>query len=325
VRVLGYGRLALAALLLACAAPAAAQSDAWPQRTVRLVVPSPGGGGIDLLARMLSQRLAPVWGRPVVVENRPGANSIIGAMEVARAAPDGHTLLLASDAVFTLNPHLYADLPYDPLKDFAPVTQLVTFLQCLVAHPSAQAATLAELVAVARSKPGSLSYSSAGTGSASQLLSELLARKYDIELLHVPYKGFAPAVSAVVSGEVQLSWAGVLSVRSHVAAGRLRAIGFSSPQRSPLMPDVPTLAEQGASELVLLQWFGLFAPAATPAAVVERLHRDVAQLAAQPEVRDAEMLARGYEPTLLAPASFAALLRRELDERGALVRRTIRK
>jgi tripartite-type tricarboxylate transporter receptor subunit TctC len=325
VRALGYARLALAALLVTCAAPAVAESEAWPQRTVRLIVPSPGGSGIDLLARMLAQRLAPVWGRPVVVENKPGANSIIGATEVARAAPDGHTLLFASDAVFTLNPHLYADLPYDPLKDFAPVIQLVNFSQCLVAHPGIQATNLAELVAAARARPGSLNYSSAGTGSVAQLLSELLAKKYDVELLHVPYKGFAPAASAVVSGEVQLTWAGVLSVRSHVAAGRLRAIGFASARRAPLMPDVPTLAEQGAPEFDLLLWFGLFAPAATPPALVERLHRDVARLAALPEVRDTELLARGYEPSLLAPAPFAALLRREYDERGVLVRRTIRK
>jgi tripartite-type tricarboxylate transporter receptor subunit TctC len=227
--------------------------------------------------------------------------------------------------VFTLNPHLYADLSYDPLKDFAPVTQLVTFSQCLVAHAGVPAANLAELIALARSKPGGLSYSSAGTGSVAQLLSETLGKKYAVELLHVPYKGFTPSLAATLSGEVNLTWAGVQSIRTHVAAGRLSAIGFAAARRSVQMPEVPTLAEQGAPELDLTLWFGLFAPARTPPRLVERLYRDVASLAALPEVRDTELLARGYEPSLLAPVPFAALLQREHAERGVLVRRAITK
>lgn len=316
-------RESLILILAIAATPVQAQPPVWPERAVRLVVPSPGGSGIDLLARMLALRLATHWGKPVIVENRAGANSIIGTHAVARSAPDGHTLLFCSDATFTLNPHLYAKLPYDPFNDFVPITQVVTFAQLLVAHPQAGAGNFAELVAAARANPGAITYASAGTGSVAHLMSELLKRKAGIDLLHVPYNGFAPALNAVISGEASVTWAGIFSTRSHVHAGRLRAIGVASPRRSRFMPEVPTFPELGIPELDIALWFGLFAPAATPSTVVDTIYRDVARLIAEPEVRDKEFIARAYEPSGLAPSRFAELIRREFADRLAMVRMSI--
>jgi tripartite-type tricarboxylate transporter receptor subunit TctC len=310
------GLAAVAPLL----APNARAQPAWPARTVRIVVPSPPGSGIDMLARMLAQRLAPAWGQAVVVDNRAGANSLIGAEAVAHAAPDGYTLLFASDVTFTLNPHLYRKLPYDPLRDFVPVVQVATFRQVLVAHPSLNARTLADVIAAARARPGMVSYASFGVGSTAHLLSELLARQAGIDLLHVPYKGIGPAVAAVVAGEAMLTWAGVYSTAAHVRAERLRGIAIAAPRRSPLLPDVPSAAEAGYPILDLTSWFGLFAPAATPSAIVARVQRDVAHVLADAQVDAQELRARGYESGTLAGAAFAARIRQELEARAALVR-----
>ena len=326
-------RLALAAAALAVAAgTASAQSSApagpaargepWPARTVRIVVPSPGGTGIDAVARALAQRLAQRWANPVIVDNRPGANSLVGTEIVARAAPDGYTLLFASDSTFTVNPHLYAQLPYDPLADFAPVAQIVTFHQLLVAHPSLGAATVRQFVARARAQPGQVTYASFGVGSAPHLLSELLQRETRTDLLHVPYKGLGPAVAAVLSGEATLTWAGVHSTQAHVEAGRLTALAIAAPARSPLLPDVPTFAELGHPTITYTLWFGLFAPAATPRPLVAQIARDVGDLLADAGFVERELRARGYEPSALATDRFAAHLRREHAARATLVKQS---
>ncbi|MFO1314821.1 MAG: tripartite tricarboxylate transporter substrate binding protein [Burkholderiales bacterium] len=301
-------------------AAAAGGEKAWPTRTVRIVVPSPGGTGIDAVARMLAQRLAALWDGPVIVDNRPGANSLIGTELVARAAPDGYTLLFASDSTFTVNPHLYASLPYDPLRDFAPVAQIVTFRQLLVAHPSLGATTLAQMIARARADPGRVTYASFGVGSSSHLLSELLRSETRTDLLHVPYKGIGPAVAAVLAGEAMLTWAGVYSTQAHVEAGRLRALGIAAPSRSPLLPDVPTFAELGYPGIDYTLWFGLFAPAATPRPLVERIERDVVRILADPVVAERELRAKGYEPSGLGTDRFAARLKHEHAARAALVK-----
>lgn len=319
---------AFAAAAFALAAGAAhAQSPApvaggepWPARTVRIVVPSPGGTGIDAVARMLAQRLAQLWAAPVIVDNRPGANSLVGTEQVARAAPDGYTLLFASDSTFTVNPHLYARLPYDPLHDFAAIAQIVTFHQLLVAHPSLGAATVAQLTERARAQPGRVTYASFGVGSSSHLLSELLRSETRTELLHVPYKGLGPAVAAVLSGEAMLTWAGVYSTQAHVEAGRLRALGIAAPARSAFLPAVPTFAEQGYPAIDYTLWFGLFAPAATPQPLVERIARDVGGILADPEVVERDLRAKGYEPSRLATGRFAAHVQREHAARAALVK-----
>lgn len=299
-----------------------ATSVPWPARTVTLVVPSPPGSGIDAVARMLAQHLAATWRQPVVVANRPGANSLVGAEAVARAAPDGYTLLFASDSTFTVNPHLYASLPYDPLRDFVAVAQVATFHQLLVAHPGAGADSLPALIATARAQPGTLTYASFGTGSAAHLLSELLRREAALDLLHVPYKGLAQAVAAVVAGEATLTWAGVYSTEAHVRAGRLRALAVAAPVRSPFLPDVPTFAELGYPAIRYTLWYGLFAPAATPRALVDRMHGDVAALLADPDIARRELRAHGYEPSSLTPAQFGDALRREHAARAILVERS---
>ena len=269
---------------------------------------------------MLAQRLAAKWGESVVVENRPGANSIIGTEAVARAAPDGYTLLFASDSTFTVNPHLYTKLPYDALRDFAPIAQIVTFHQLLVAHPSTGTRAFTELVALARAKPGYVTYASFGTGSASHLLSSLLMSQTRTDMLHVPYKGIAQAVAAVLAGESMVTWAGVYSTQAHVKAGRLQALVIAARERAVSLPDVPTFAELGYPDIDYTLWFGLFAPAATPRPLVERIYQDVARILADPEVRDRELRTKAYEPSGLAPDTFADHLRREFSARAELVK-----
>ena len=306
----------------AAQAPAAATqaAQAWPAKPVRVIVAQAAGSGIDVLARMLAQRLSVQWAGPVVVDNRPGANSVVGTELVARSSPDGHTLLCASDVTFTINPHLYAKLPFDPVADFAPITQLVTLSQLLVAHSSVQANSVAELIALARTQPGAITYSSWGAGSPAHLLMETLKSKAGMDMLHVPYKGIVQAVTAVVTGETMLSWAGVNATQNHIRGGKLKALSVTAPRRSPLMPDVPTVAELGYPELEYMVWFGLLAPAGIPQPLIDRIHRDVARILLDPEVRKKELLSRGYEPSAIDPDQFAALIRRESAQRQVMVK-----
>lgn len=297
-----------------------AHAQIWPDRPVRLVVPSSSGSGIDVIARLFAQRLAIEWGGPVAVENRAGANSIIGAEFVARSAADGHTLLFASDSTFTLNPHIYAKLPYDPVADFKPLAQVVTFHQVLVAHPSLPAESLGELIAVAKRSPGAITYASWGAGSQGHLLSELLKRRAAIDLLHVPYKGFAPALAAVAAGETKLTWAGVFSSAPLVRSGRLRAIGIAGPTRSSFLPDVPTFAELGLPELEYTLWFGFFAPMAIRDELAMRIAADIGKLLQDPQLRRDELIARGYEPSGAGPRAFASIIASELQRRAAITR-----
>ncbi len=315
---------ALLVLILFLSANAFAQgaNEPWPARTVQIVVPSASGSGFDLLARALAERLASRWGQPVVVTNRPGANSIIGTEFVANAAPDGYTLLLTSDPAITVNPHLYAKLPYDPLRDLVPVAQVSTSHQFLVAHRSLAARTLAELVAVAREHPGKFTYASFGMGSAPHLTGERMKREAGIDLLHVPYRGVPQSVSAVASGEATITFAGVFSALPHVQSGALVPIAFAGERRSPLLPDVPTFIELGYPSLVYTVWYGVFAPAGTPSTLVSLIHRDIAAVIAEPEFRDRELLARGYEPSSLTPAQFREFIVREHAARAELVRRS---
>jgi len=310
-------RVLLVALLLA---GSSAHAQSWPASPVRLVVPLPPGSGSDLLARGLGQRLQSIWGQPVVVDNRPGGNMIIGTDAVAKAAPDGHTLLFGIDTSFTVNPHLYAKLPYDAVRSFQPVTHLTSFGVMLVANPSLPANNVAELVALAKKQPGKISYSSIGAGSQMHLLSAMLENKAGIELLHVPYKGIPQMSLAVLTGEVQLTWVGVFTTLPQVQAGKLKALGYSASTRSKLMPDVPTVAEQGYPDVEMSVWYGLLAPAGTPRALVDRIHADVVKVMNEPEFREKEMLAKGYEPSGLGPEEFAALMSKESRQRAVMVK-----
>lgn len=314
------------ALLLACAglamaAPSLAQLPAWPSRTVRIVVPYAPGGGVDLLARQLGERLQGRWRQAVVVENKPGGSTVIGAMQVAKAAADGHTLLLTSEATITSNPFLFSNLAYDPERDFAPISRIASLPQMVVAHGGTGVKSWAEVVRQSKARPNSLNYASYGSGSLPHLLFEGLSRLAGIELTAVPYAGIAPAVMATSTGEVQLTLAGVPSALPHIQAGRLLPLAVAASSRLASLPGVPTLAELGLGAADPGEsWFGLFAPAATPAEVVRQIHADLADIA-----RDRAFLAtaftnRGYEPVFSSPESFRQFIAMDMQRKATLIR-----
>src|SRR6185295_3939109 len=279
-------RLLLALLLcLPCFA-----AQAWPDKPVRIVVAYPPGGGIDVMARQIAEKLTSQWGQSVVVENRPGANTIIAADAVAKAPADGTTLLMTTDATFSINPHLYAKLPYDAERDFVPVTMLVLLQQLLVAHPSLPADTLPDLIKLAKAKPGAIRYASYGSGSQPHLSGEMLKYKAGIDLLHVPYKGISLAVPAVMANEVELTFAGIATSMGPLKAGRIKAIAIGGAQRSPLLPQVPTFAELGFPEVETHAWFGLFMPAGSPRVAVTRIHSDTRAILQDPEFRQKQLI-----------------------------------
>ena len=294
--------------------------NAWPLKPVRIVVAYPAGGGIDVMARQLAGKLSGPWGQPVVVENKPGANTIVAADAAAKAARDGHTILFTTDATFSINPHLYAKLPYDAERDFIPVTMLVLLQQMLVAHPSLQANTLEELIRLAKAKPGSINYASYGSGSQPHLSGEMLKHKAGIDLVHVPYKGISLAVPAVIAGEVQLTFSGIASGMGPLRAGRIKAIAIGGKSRSPLLPQLPTFAELGYPEVETHAWFGLFLPAGSPQEAVSRIHADVRRILDEPEFRQKQLIDRGYEVVGSSPDEFAAYIKRDSESRQRAVK-----
>ena len=285
-----------------------ATSARYPAKPVRIVVPYPPGGGIDIMARLIGERLSQRWGQPVLIDNRPGGGTILAADAVAKAAPDGYTLMLTTDATMTINPHLYARLPYDPVKDFVPVTQLVLLNQLLLANPALPASTLADMVAYARAHPGKLSYASYGSGSQPHLAMEMLKNQAGIDILHVPYKGIPQAVPAALANEVQMTFSGAASSQAHIKAGKLKALAVGGKTRLALLPDVPTFTESGFPDVPANAWFGLFAPAGTPPAVIERLHTDLAQILKDPEFVQKEIVGKGYELVVSTPREFVGFL-----------------
>ncbi len=305
--------------LLACFA-GGAQAQAWPAKPVRVVVAYPPGGGIDVMARQIADRLTPVWGQPVVVENKPGANTIVAADAVAKSAPDGTTVLMTTDATFSINPHLYARLPYDAQRDFMPVTMLVLLQQLLVANPSLPANTLEELIKLAKAKPGAINYASYGSGSQPHLSGEMLKYKAGIDLVHVPYKGISLAVPAVMSGEVQLTFAGIATSSAPLKAGRIKALAIGGAARSPLFPQVPTFTELGYPEVETHAWFGLFLPAGSPKEALSRIYTDVKRILDDPEFRQKQLIDRGYEVVGSAPDEFVRYIRRDSESRARAVK-----
>ena len=310
-------KLILGILLALCCFAADAQS--WPAKPVRMVVAYPAGGGIDILARQLADKLAAPWGQPVIVENKPGANTILAADLVAKAA-DGHTLLMTSDGTFSINPHVYAKLPYDPQRDFVPVTLLVLLQQLLVAHPALPANDLEELIRAAKAKPASINYASYGSGSQPHLSGEMLKYKAGIDLVHVPYKGISLAVPAVMAGEVQLTFSGIASSIAHLKSGRLKPIAIGGAKRSPLLPEVPTFAELGYPEVETHAWFGLFLPAGAPREAVARLYQDTRKILDEPQFRQKQLIEKGYEVVGSSPAEFSTYLKKDLEARGIAVK-----
>jgi tripartite-type tricarboxylate transporter receptor subunit TctC len=309
----------LVSLVLAAAAlPAAAQE--WPAKPVRIVVAYPPGGGIDLLARQIAEKLTAAWKQPVVVENRPGANTIIATEAVAKSAPDGYTILMTTDATFSINPHLYAKLPYDAEKDFVPVTMLVLLQQLLVASGSSPFNSLQDLIDAAKARPGTINYASYGSGSQPHLSGEMLKYKAGIDLVHVPYKGISLAVPAVMAGEVQLTFAGIASSMAPLKAGRIKALAIGGTKRSPLLPGVPTFAELGYPEVETHAWFGLFLPAGSPKEAVSRLYADTRRILDDPEFRQKQLVDRGYEVVGSASDAFAKFIEADRERRGRAVK-----
>jgi tripartite-type tricarboxylate transporter receptor subunit TctC len=297
-----------------------AHAQTWPSKPVRIVVAYPPGGGIDVMARQIAEKLAQPWGQPVVVENRPGANTIIASDAVAKSAPDGSTLLMTTDATFSINPHLYSKLPFDTQRDFIPVTMLVLLQQMLVGHPALPANSLDELIRLAKSKPGTLNYASYGSGSQPHLSGEMLKNKAGIDLVHVPYKGISLAVPAVMAGEVQLTFAGIATSMPQLKAGRIKAFAIGGTQRSPLYPEVPTFAELGYPEVETHAWFGFFLPAGSPQEAVSRIHQDTKKILEDPEFRQKQLIARGYDVVGSSPGDFAAYIRKDSENRARAVR-----
>ena len=300
----------IAALLFAlCSTVALAQS--YPNKPVRIVIPFPPGGLTDVLGRGLGAELSRMWGQPVIIDNRPGANTIIAAEYVAKQPADGYTLFMATDAALSSNQYLYNKLPYDPVKDFVPVVNMVTTTTILVAAPNLKASNVRELVQLAKSKPGELTYGSFGPGSSTHMDTEAFSNLAGIKLTHVPYKGIADVVPAVMSSQIDLALSGVPPVLQHIRSGRLKAIAFAGATRSPLLPDVPTFQEAGFRGFEAIAWFGLVAPAGTPRAVLDKVAADVSEVLARPEFKEKFITAVGLGPFTQNPDQFAEFLKQD--------------
>jgi len=289
----------------------------FPSKPVRIIVPFSPGGVADSSARVISERLAARLGQSVVVENRPGASGNIGAHAVATAAPDGYTLLLGFDGTMVVNPHVYAKLPFDTLRDFAAVTKLGDATLILVAHPSMPAKDLREFLAVAKTR--NFSYGTAGTGSTPHLAGELLAQRSGISLTHVPYKGGGQAMGDVVGGQIPLVFTAIATAQQFVKSGKLKALGVSSARRSSSLPEVATFVESGLDGFVVDSWVGILAPVKTPPAVTERLQKDIAAVLGEPETRE-RYATLGIEPVGNSPAQFGEQIRADLERWEKVVR-----
>ena len=297
-----FGRILLAASAAIAAGTAFAQ--AWPARQVRLIVPFAAGGTTDVVARIVGQKLGESWGQSVVIENRGGAGGNVGADVVAKAQNDGYTLLMASGSILTVNPHMYKRMPFDAQKDFTPITSVATGPMLVVVHPSVQADSIKALISLAKAKPGSLSFGSAGVGSQVHMAGENFANAAGIDVVHVPYKGESLGLNDLVAGQIQMMVGNIAAAAPFVGAGKLRALAVTGKTRSAMLPNVPTVAESGLPGFENTGWFGLVAPAGTPADVVNKIARDTAQVLDTPEMRG-RLFVQGMAPVGNAPADFA--------------------
>jgi tripartite-type tricarboxylate transporter receptor subunit TctC len=301
-------RRLVAAGLLLCSAAAWAQT--YPTKPVRLIVPFAPGGSTDVTARVLAQKLTESWKQQVVVENRAGAGGNIGADAVARAAPDGYTLLLATTGVMAINHRLYRTLPYDALKDFAPVTQIGALPLILIVHPSLPARSVKDLISIAKAKPGQLSFASSGVGSATHMTAELFKLMSGVDIVHVPYKGSGQAMADLISGQVGVAFDQITSSLPQVNAGRLRALAVTSARRFPSVPDLPTVAEAGVPGYESVSWNGIAAPAGTPQEIVNRVQSEVARALQAADIKE-RFFKDGIEPVGSTPEQFLAHIRSE--------------
>lgn len=309
----------LFAILWSLTATFAWSQGAYPNKTVRLIVPFPPGGGNDVIARVVAQKLTDKWGQTVVVDNRAGANGIVGLQALMQAPADGYTLAVGAAGPMAVNPSLYAKLPYDPLKDFSPVTNLVNFPLLLVTHPSVPAKTTRELVALAKAKPGQLTYASPGSGNSGHLAGELFNSMAGVNIVHIPYKGQGPAQTDLMAGQVNMLYSSIPSVIQQVKNGQLTAIAVGSAKRLSSIPDVPTIAESGVSGYEAYSWVGLVAPAHTPPDIVRKIYRDVSDILKQRDVAE-KLNQQGALPVGDTPEEFALYIRDEIAKWGKVVR-----
>ncbi len=312
-------RLLAGLLLLVTVLGGAVQAQSWPAKPLRLIVPFPAGGAVDISARAIGGELTKSLGQPVVVDNRVGAGGNIAAEAAARAAPDGYTLFMATSAILAINPALYAKVQFDPVNDFSPVSVVVWADNILVVHPSLPAASISELIALAKASPGKYSYASAGNGSSTHLAAEMFKMLAGVDLLHVPYKGGPQALTAVLAGEVNMNFDLVPSALPHIRSGKLRALGIAGARPSTLLPDLQVISKAGLPDYESSVWFGVVMPAGTPQPIVSRLSADIARGVQQPELRD-RLTNMGYEVTSTTPEQMAAMIRAEIPKWARVVK-----
>jgi len=296
-----------------------APAQTYPAKPIRLVVPYPAGGPLDTVARLLGQKVSESVKQPVVVDNKPGAGGNIGADVVAKAPPDGYTILMGAVATHAINPTLYPGIPYDAVRDFQTVTQVASTPNVLIVHPSIPVNDVREFIAYAKAHPGKLNFGSGSTGSAGHLAGELFKSMAGIEMTHVPYKGAAPAMQDLIGGQVQLMFDNYASASTQVRAGKVKALAVTTAKRSPLAPELPTIAESGLPGFDISTWFGVFVPAGTPRPLVERLHAEITHALALDDVRE-KMLNLGAEPVGNRPEEFAAYVRAEAGKYARVIK-----
>ena len=306
-------------LVLSAALAAFSAAAQYPGKPVRIVVPFSAGGTTDILARAVGQKLTAAWSQPIVIDNRPGASGMIGAEMVAKAPPDGYTVLMASVAEVAINQSLYTRMTYDPLKDLAPVTLAGFTPLILVVHPSVQARSVKELIGLAKAKPGRFTFASPGNGSVQHLSGELLKTVARVDITHVPYKGGAPAVTDLVGGQISMFFAGMPIVMPHVKAGRLRALAVTVTRRSPAAPDVPTMEEAGVPGFDISNWFGVYVPAATPKAVIAKLNSELSRVLNLADVKE-RLAEQGLETVGNSVEQFDAFFRAEILKYDKIIR-----
>ena len=297
-----------------------AQEGAYPSKTIRIVVPAAPGGVTDILARALAQRYTDAWQQPAVVENRAGGNNVIAAEHVARSTPDGYTLLLTAEATFVIHPALYSKLPYDPVKDFAPITGLVRINHALVTNPSLPAKDLRELIALAKSKPGELSYGSFGTGSSGHVNMEMLQTMAGVKFNHIQYKGATPALTDVAAGHLSMMFISVGSAVPQWKGGKIKWLAVGSSRRLPQYPEIPTVAESGLPGFEATSWFGLFTTGGTPPEVVAKLNAETVRIFNDPAFRQRFLDPQLLEPIATSPGEFAEFIRADAQKWGKVLR-----
>ena len=307
------------AVLAACGPASYAQAQGWPAKPVRLVVGFPAGGPTDIVSRTLAPRLTESLGQTVIVENRGGAGGVIATEQVSKAPPDGYTLLMGTIGGISVAMSLIPNRGYDTLRDFAPITQAVTVTNLLVVHPTVPAKSVKDLLAIARAKPGRLNYASSGNGTVTHLAGELFKLMGKVDIVHVPFKGGAPALTALISGEVDMSYENSLVVTPHVRAGKVKALAVTGTKRSQLMPELPTISESGLPGYNASGWYGLFAPAATPKQIIARLNTEAVKALRTPEVVRT-LSSQGAEPVGNTPEEFGAFVKSEIDKWANLVK-----